>query len=283
MSYRVKIDAFEGPFDLLLQLVSRQKVDVAAIPITQIADQFLDQIDQMPDLDLEVASDFLYVASTLLELKSAALLPAEEQHVDEDLAELSTEQTRDILVARLIAYKQYKNAAAMLGARLASAGRMHPRQAGLEPQFLNLLPDYLEGVTLSGLAVICADLAARRETFLLDAKHIASLPLSLEDRARSVRRQVFEQRRTTFAELVGETRDPAVIVVTFLAVLELYKRGVISMAQDEAFGTLDIEYLGDPAAAASTDGDDEADEELSRALAADEAEPGEGQTGRDAR
>ena len=265
MSYRVKVDAFEGPFDLLLQLVSRQKISVAAISITEIADQYLEHIERMRDVDLEVSSDFLYVASTLLELKAAALLPDEEVQIDDELADLTAEETRDILVARLIAYKQYKNVAAMLGARMESTDHMHPRTAGPEAQFLNLLPDYLENVTLQGLAVMCADIAARRSTFLLEAEHIAALPISLELHAKSVRRMVFQKRHTTFTELCGETRDPAVIVVTFLAVLELFKRGVVTMKQTETFGTLEVDYLGDPSMAIAGSLDE--DDDIAQALA----------------
>lgn len=255
MSYRVQTDVFEGPFDLLLQLVSRQKVDVAAISVSQIADQYLAYVDQMADIDLDVASDFLYVASTLLELKAASLLPDERAEIDEEFAELSTEDTRDILVARLIAYKQYKNVAAMLSARMEATDRMHPRTVGLEARYLNLLPDYLENVTLSGLAVICADIAARRDSFLLEAEHITAMPISLELHARSISRLVTQKRHTTFAELLGESREPAVIVVTFLAVLELYKRGVVTVEQAETFGTLTVDYLGDPSKAADGSAD----------------------------
>jgi segregation and condensation protein A len=194
-----------------------------------------------------------------------ALLPDEEVQIDDELADLSAEETRDILVARLIAYKQYKNVAAMLGARMESTDHMHPRTAGPEAQFLNLLPDYLENVTLQGLAVMCADIAARRSTFLLEAEHIAALPISLELHAKSVRRMVFQKRHTTFTELCGETRDPAVIVVTFLAVLELFKRGVVTMKQTETFGTLEVDYLGDPSMAIAGSLDE--DDDIAQALA----------------
>ena len=122
MSYRVQIDAYQGPFDLLLQLVSRQKVDIGAISVTQIADQYLAEVERMQELDLDIASDFLVVAATLLQIKAASLVPAQERAAveldDEEFAELSPEETRDILVARLVNYKKFKNAAAALGARM---------------------------------------------------------------------------------------------------------------------------------------------------------------------
>ena len=119
MSYRVRTDSFEGPFDLLLYLVSRQKVDIGAINITQIADQYLAEVGRMQNLDLDVASDFLLVASTLLEIKAQSLLPREHIEVEDDIAELAPSEARDMLVERLLEYKQYKNAAAALHARFS--------------------------------------------------------------------------------------------------------------------------------------------------------------------
>ena len=130
MSYKVRIDSFEGPFDLLLYLVSRQKVDIGAISITQIADQSLAEVSRMDNLDLDVASDFLLVASTLLEIKAESLLPRERDAVAEEFEELAPSEARDILVERLLAYKQYKNAASALHMRFVSEGRMHPRPFG---------------------------------------------------------------------------------------------------------------------------------------------------------
>ena len=121
MSYRVRVEAFEGPFDLLLRLVSRQKIDIGAISITEIADQYLAEVERMKDLDLDVASDFLVVAATLLQIKAASLVPREaaaDIELDDEFSDLSPEETRDILIERLITYKQFKNAAAALGSRM---------------------------------------------------------------------------------------------------------------------------------------------------------------------
>lgn len=249
MSYRVQIDAYQGPFDLLLQLVSRQKVDIGAISVSQIADQYLQEVERMKELDLDVASDFLVVAATLLQIKAASLIP-KEQRVDIDLddeefADLTPEETRDVLVARLVNYKKFKNAAAALGARMEAESRMHPRQAGIEEQFVGLMPDYLEGVTLHGLAVICADIAARREIFLLEAEHIAAVPISMERHVEGIYRTMRNRKSRTFAELVGEEPTAEIVVVTFLAVLELYKRGAISITQDETFGEMSFEMEPD--------------------------------------
>jgi segregation and condensation protein A len=243
VAYQVKTDVFEGPFDLLLHLVSRQKLDVNAISVANVADQYLEHIDKMADLDLDVASDFLLVAATLLEIKAASLLPKEEVFFGDELDDLSPEEARDILVARLLAYKQFKNASQELSARMESEDRMHPRQAGLEQDFLGLMPDYLEGLTLRGLAVICADLMHKREVFLLEAEHVASMPISLELHAESVRRRIQRDGVARFSDLLGEDATPELVVVTLLAVLELYKRGLADIAQDALFGDIVITHL----------------------------------------
>lgn len=247
MSYRVKVEAFEGPFDLLLHLVSRQKVDISAISIADIADQYLAEIDRMRDLDLDVASDFLVVAATLLQMKASSLIPAEtsEPEIDDEFDDLTPEQARDILVERLIVYKQFKSAAAALGARMENEGHMHPRHAALEPQFSGLVPDYLEGMTLHGLAVICADIASRRDTFLLEAEHIAAVPISMEKHVEGIYRTMCRRKERTFSQLVGEAPTPELVVVTFLAVLELYKRGVVSVVQDDIFGDIALHMEDD--------------------------------------
>lgn len=254
MSYRVRIDAYQGPFDLLLTLVSRQKIDIGAISIADITDQYLAEVERMKDLDLDVASDFLVVAATLLQIKASSLLPKdaiEEIELDDELANLTPEQTRDILVERLVMYKQFKNAAAALGARMENEAKMHPRQAGLDEQFLGLMPDYLKGITLHGLAVMCADIAARRDTFLLEAEHIAAVPISMEKHVEGIYRSMRRRESCAFEQLVGPTPTPELIVVTFLAILELYKRGVIKIYQDVAFD--DIQLNIEPDAPEITD------------------------------
>ena len=247
MSYRVSTQVYSGPFDLLLQLVSRQKVDIGAISIAEVADQYLAELDRMGDMDLEVASDFVLVASTLLDIKASSLVPDDyvvrkrDQAEDEDdLDDLSPDEAREVLIARLIAYKQFRNTAAALGARMESEGRMHPRTAGPDPEFLGLMPDYLSGITLRGLAVICADLDSRRDSFLLEAEHIAPKRLPVALTVASVDRMTRTRAALTFTELLDGQSSPEVIVVTFLAVLELFHRGSIRVSQSENFGEIDI-------------------------------------------
>lgn len=243
MAYKVKTAAFEGPFDLLLHLVSKQKLDVSAISVIEITDQYLEHVDRMADLDLDVASDFLLVAATLLEIKAASLLPQPVEYVGDELDDLSPEEARELLVERLLAYKQFKSVAIELNARMESQTRMHPRQAGLEERFLKLMPDFLEGLTLHGLAVICADLLHRREVFLLQAEHVAARPISLELHSESVFRRLAQRGTMTFSELISEDQSPVMIVVTLLAILELYKRGSADIRQEDVFGDIVVTYL----------------------------------------
>ena len=247
MSYRVRTDGFEGPFDLLLQLVAKQKVDIAGLSIAEIADQYLAEVERMDDLDLDVASDFLVVAATLLEIKAASLLPRDEPVELIEFEDMTPEEARDLLIARLLAYKQFKNAAGELAARHEAESLMHSRAAGLEEPFLKLMPDYLEGVTLHGLAVVCADLVHKREVFLLEADHVASAPISLELHVEGVARTIRARRRSTFRQLVSSGASVEELVVTFLAILELYKRGLITLEQSDLFEDIEIVGIGDDA------------------------------------
>lgn len=253
MSYRVQTQAFSGPFDLLLQLVSRQRVDIGAISISEVADQYLAEVERMGELDLDVASDFVLVASTLLDIKAASLVPEDapvrsDDEDEEDLADLSADEAREVLIARLIAYKQFRNAAAALGSRMEAQARMHPRTAGPDPEFLNTMPDYLEGITLRGLAVICADLDSRREGFLLEAEHIAPKRLPVALTVASVDRVTRTHPHTTFDELLDGDSTPEQVVVTFLAILQLYKLGSVRLTQNDNFETIDIDRVeGAPA------------------------------------
>lgn len=250
MSYRVSTQVYSGPFDLLLQLVTRQKVDIGAISISEVAKQYLAEAERIEALDLDVASDFLLVAATLLDIKAASLVPQEtpsksvdDDEDDEDLEELSAldgDALREVLIQRLIAYKQFKGAAAALGARMKAESRMHPRVAGPDPEFLGLMPDYLAGITLRGLAVICADLDGKRQTFLLEAEHVAPHRVPLDLTVASVDRFTMAHQTCTFRELLDGDATTEQLVVTFLAMLELAKRGSLTLSQDEIFGTIQI-------------------------------------------
>nr|WP_075576597.1 ScpA family protein [Olsenella timonensis] len=256
-SYRVSTQAYSGPFDLLLQLVSRQRVTIGSISIAEVASQYLDEVERMRDLDLDVASDFVLVASTLLDIKAASLVPDEPaapsgddlgEEGDADLDGLSPDEAREVLIARLIAYKQFRSAAAALGARADAESRMLPRTVGADPEFLGLMPDYLEGITLRSLAVICADIDSQHETFLLEAEHVAPRRVPVALTIAAVDRLVRGRGSVTFSELLDGHDDPETVVANFLAVLELYKRGIVDVTQGELFGEIDVTHVeGAPA------------------------------------
>ena len=237
MSYRVRIDSFEGPFDLLLYLVSRQKVDIGSINITQIADQYLAEVARMDNLDLDVASDFLLVASTLLEIKAESLIPRKRDELDSEIEELAPSAARDMLVERLLVYKQYKNAANALNARYEAEARMHARPFGPDAPFLAVMPDFLRDVTLDSLALIAAG------AFLLESEHIAAKPIPVEVHVRAIHQRIRNKKKMRFSDLVNSETPTPVAVVTFLAILELYKRAMVRLNQDEQFGDIDIEYI----------------------------------------
>ncbi|WP_311139095.1 segregation and condensation protein A [Lancefieldella parvula] len=251
MSYKVNTATYSGPFDLLLQLVSRQKVAIGSISISEVADQYLAEVDAMEELDLDVASDFVLVASTLLDMKAHALVPQDislkssydEDEYDDELDGLSPDEAREVLIARLIAYKQFRNAGAALGSRMEAESYMFPRSVGPDPDFLNLMPDYLEGITLRSLAVICADIDSKRETFLLEAEHVAPKRLPVALTVASVDRLTRSKGKVTFSELLDGQDTPEIVVANFLAVLELFKRGLVRVQQDAIFGEIEIEHI----------------------------------------
>ena len=253
MSYRVRTAGFTGPFDLLLSLVSRQRVAIGSISIAEVAEQYLDEVERMGSMDLDVASDFVLVASPLLDMKAASLVPDDVRplpvdDMDDELADMSADEAREELVRRLVAYKQFRNAAAALGSRMEAESLMVPRTAGPDPEFLGLMPDYLQGMTLRSLAVMCADVSSRRDGFLLDADHVAPRRTPLALVVAAVDRLTRAYKVLSFDDLVGDAASTEEVVATFLAMLELYKRGSITVRQDVVFGDIDIVRVeGSPA------------------------------------
>lgn len=243
MSYRVRTDSFEGPFDLLLYLVSKQRVDIGSINISKIADQYLAQVSTMPLVDLDVASDFLVVASSLLEIKAASLIPTAKADIEEELEGYSEVEMRDILLQRLLTYKQYKNAAAGLAQRYSETGRMHGRNFGPDASLRNLYPDFLEGISLDSLANLCVSCFTRRNRFLLESEHIAAKPIPVELHVRALFNRVRTQKHLRFSQICTDATPAPLVVVSFLAILELYKRNMVTITQEECFGDIIIDHI----------------------------------------
>lgn len=261
MSYRVRTDNFEGPFDILLYLVSRKQVDIGSISIAEIADQYLQEISAMSLVDLDVCSDFLLVASTLLELKAQSLVPRDKDRTEEEIAELAPDDARELLVGRLLEYKKYKNAASMLEGRAVAQGRLHTRPFGAPAELTEgLMPDFLQGIPLETLGVLAAQALSRRETALLESEHIAAKPIPVEVHVRSLHYRVMNKKKMRFSEMIDADTPKPIVVVTFLALLELYKRSMVTLTQAEQFGDIEVSYI-EGSGELVFDGEDEMSEE----------------------
>lgn len=244
MSYRVKTNSFEGPFDVLLNLVSRKQVDIGSISIAQITDQYLDEIRYMSMVDLNIASDFLLVASTLLELKAASLVPEDQDQTEEEIEDLGPNEARELLIERLLEYKKFKNAASMLSSREESQSRQHARPFGPPADLMQgVVKDFLSGVSLERFAQLAAQVLSRRDAALLESEHIAAKPIPVEVHVRSLHYRIMNSKHLKLSEVLEDDAPIPIRVVTFLAILELYKRSMITIEQDEVFGDIDLSYI----------------------------------------
>jgi segregation and condensation protein A len=248
--YEVSTPVFEGPFDLLLHLITSEQVDVYEVSLSRIVDGYLAELDRMDRLDLDVATEFLLIAATLIELKTKRLLPG---HDDTDLDdEFQLYAERDTLLARLLECKTFKDAAAELERLARLAGRSHPRVAGLEERFIDLAPDILAGVTPTDLAQALVKALTPRPTPRVDLDHVAPIRASVRDALEELVGELPGRGPTTFRQLTGHHRERLEIIVRFLAVLELYKRGLVDIDQSGNFGELQIAWVG-PAGADPAD------------------------------
>jgi len=242
-TYEVETPVFAGPFDLLLHLIVRDEVDLYEVSLGEIVDAYLTEIQRMEMLDLDVTTEFLLIAATLVELKSRRLLP---DHGRSDLdEELALWEERDLLLARLLECKTFKDAAAALERIAQEAGRSYPRTAGLEEAFVDLLPDVMEGVTPDGILEAYRRATRPRPVATVDLDHIAPIGVSVADAVVELLSELPDLGRTTFRDLTGAFVDRLEVVVHFLAVLELYKLGVVELGQLDTFGTITIEWVGD--------------------------------------
>ena len=240
--FKVVLDNFEGPFDLLLQLIAKHKLDVTEVALSKVTDEFMAHIRAMgPDWDLDQATEFLVVAATLLDLKAARLLPAAEV---EDEADLALLEARDLLFARLLQYRAYKQVAAILGDRMAAEARCHPRTVGLEPHHAELLPEVVIGIGPEGLARLAVKAMQPRPEPQVYVDHIHAPLVSVREQAGIVVALLRERGEATFAELAEDAPDTLTVVARFLALLELYRERAVVLDQEEALGTLTVRWSG---------------------------------------
>ncbi|MEU1502491.1 segregation/condensation protein A [Streptomyces sp. NPDC005732] len=240
--FKVRLANFEGPFDLLLQLISKHKMDVTEVALSRVTDEFMAHIRAMgPDWDLDQTTEFLVVAATLLDLKAARLLPAAEV---EDEADLALLEARDLLFARLLQYRAYKRIADIFNARLDEEGRRYPRTVGLEPHHAELLPEVVISIGAEGFARLAVKAMQPRPKPQVYVDHIHAPLVSVREQAEIVVALLRERGEASFRDLVEDTADTLTVVARFLALLELYREKAVALDQDEALGDLVVRWTG---------------------------------------
>ena len=240
-SFRVHLEVFEGPFDLLLSLIARKQLDVTLVSLAQVTDEFLAHIrGHGDDWDLDQASAFLVVAATLLDLKVARLLPSAEVDDEEDLALL---EARDLLFARLLQYRAYKQLAAILAERFAAEAGRHPRQVPMEPAFTELLPEVLLGVDPVRFAEIAARAMIPKPAPVVELSHLHAPKVSVREQAVVLAERLRVAGTSTFRALTDDAESTLVVVARFLALLELYREGAVSFEQVAALGELHVRWV----------------------------------------
>nr|WP_202867426.1 segregation/condensation protein A [Kribbella pittospori] len=242
--FSVHLVNFEGPFDLLLQLISKHKLDITEIALSVITDDFIAHIKALgSEWDLDQTSEFLLIAATLLDLKAARLLPKGEVEDDEDLALL---EARDLLFARLLQYRAFKQIAALIQERMAAEARRFPRAVGVEPRFAELLPEVLLGIDPAGLAALAARALAPKDNLPegVSLAHLHAPTVTVREQALVIVDRLRRQRSTTFRALVSDSPDTVTTVCRFLALLELFREAAVSFDQVTPLGELTIRWTG---------------------------------------
>ncbi|MFI5863370.1 segregation and condensation protein A [Streptomyces sp. NPDC051546] len=240
--FTVRLVNFEGPFDLLLQLISRHKLDVTEVALSEVTNEFMAHIRAMgPDWDLDQTTEFLVVAATLLDLKAARLLPVAEV---EDEADLALLEARDLLFARLLQYRAYKRIAEIFQDRAETEGKRYPRTVGLEPGLAELLPEVVISIGGEGLARLAVKAMQPRAKPQVYVDHIHAPLVSVREQAGLVVALLKARGEATFQELTEDAADTLTVVARFLALLELYREKAVVLDQEEALKTLTVRWSG---------------------------------------
>lgn len=240
--FSIRLTNFEGPFDLLLQLIARHKMDVTEVALSVVTDEYISHIKSMEgQWKLDEATEFLVVAATLLDLKAARLLPSGEIDDEEDLALL---EARDLLFARLLQYKAYKEIAATFQEWIDSEMHRHARQVALDPKLAALLPEVLIGVGVERFALLATRALTPKTPPVFSISHLHSPAVSVREEAQHVIAHLRRVGTATFRALVADAEHTLVVVARFLALLELYKEGVLHFDQVTPLGDLQIRWIG---------------------------------------
>ncbi|MFC5993028.1 segregation and condensation protein A [Pseudonocardia hispaniensis] len=240
--FTVRLDNFSGPFDLLLQLIGKHELDVTEMALHRVTDDFIAHITELGDeADLDEITEFLVIAATLLDLKAARLLPDAEVCDAEDLALL---EARDLLFARLLQYRAYKQVAVLFGELESTALRRFPRSVALEDRYTGLLPEVLLGVSPASFAELAATVFRPKPPPTVGLDHLHTHAVSVAAHAALLRERLAELGEASFASLTADCVAPLEVVARFLALLELYREHSISLEQPEAFGELTVRWTG---------------------------------------
>ena len=243
--FSLHLENFDGPFDLLLQLISRHKMDITEVALGTVTDEFISYIKQLENSengwDLDKTTEFLVVAATLLDLKAAKLLPSGEVDDESDLALL---EARDLLFARLLQYRAFKEIAAIFNERIEREEKSFPRTVALEPHFAQLLPEVLIGVGAQRFAAIANRVLTPKTTPIFSIDHLHRPLVSVAEQAVKVVEMLRKAGRVTFRSLVSDASSTLVVVARFLALLELYREGVVRFEQVISLGELQITWVG---------------------------------------
>lgn len=241
-AFAVRLDNFEGPFDLLLGLIAKHKLDITEVALSQVTDEFIAHVKALGETwDLEQTTSFLLVAATLLDLKAARLLPQGDVEDEEDLALL---EARDLLFARLMQYRAYKQVASVLESRLAAESLRFPRAVGLEERYASLLPEVLIGIGLEQFAQLAARAMEPKPVLEVSLQHIHAAKVSVREQAQVVVDRLRRSGTMTFRALCGDSPDRLTTVARFLSLLELFREGVVSFDQVTPLGELTVRWTG---------------------------------------
>jgi len=238
--FAVHLDVFEGPFDLLLGLIAKHQLDITEVALSQVTDEFITHVKRLGP-DLERTTQFLVVAATLLDLKTARLLPHTEVDDGEDMALL---ESRDLLFARLLQYRAFKRVADVLDHRLATESRRHPRVVGLDERYAQLLPEVVLALGVDDFAALAARALTPRPEPTVSLHHLHAPQVSVREQAAVVVGRLRRLRSTTFRTLVADAPDTLTTVARFLAVLELFREGVVGFEQASPLGDLHVRWTG---------------------------------------
>lgn len=243
VAYEVATEVYDGPFDLLLHLILQDEVDIYDVTILRIVDRYIEEIDRMDLLNLDTATEFLLIAATLVELKSRWLLP-DENGLDLD-DEFALWEERDLLLARLLECKTFKDASAALQLLTRDAARSYPRTAGMEEQFIGLMPDLLEGVDAGDIRDAFKRALAPKPQTTIRTDHITMpVRITVVDACEDILVELPSRGQMTFRALTSPLVDRIEVVVYFLAALELYKQGMIDIQQFTTFGEITLQWIG---------------------------------------